>query len=524
MTDSPLKKKGTGALDVLQGDFLRGVPQEDFLRSVPQGDFLRGVRRPGACVFNSRHRRDLTKHPGLLLNHSWAGFAQTAKPGLRKSFIGFIVVVAMPGAAGAGVLPGIPGGPALAAWIADARLQAGVLLVTTLYLIFVLPRLRAGISAAVTLAAIAALTGAHFALMTDLWTWSPMAAAAALLAAGHGALAIRQRSLFASRGAASDAGAAESVRMQETVIQPHQPRNSSARHAAPPADHSEKKRLGCYQVGQLLGKGAMSVVYLGRDTRSGEAVALKTLALTQEFDVDELAEVRQRFFREAETAGRLSHPNIVSVYDAGEEHGLAYIAMEFLRGRDLTPYTKPDALLPPPLVLSIMARVGEALGYAHAQGVVHRDIKPANIMYERGSDTLKVTDFGIARITDSSRTRTGMVLGTPSYMSPEQLSGQKVEGRSDLFSLGVTLYQMLSGGLPFRGASLAQLMFRIANEPHPDIRTVRNGLPACVAAIINRALAKNPDQRYQSGEQMARAIRLCLATLVPASRPAVAAI
>jgi len=169
-------------------------------------------------------------------------------------------------------------------------------------------------------------------------------------------------------------------------------------------------------------------------------------------------------------------------------------------------------------VLSIVARVSEALGYAHQQNVVHRDIKPANIMYEPESDTAKVTDFGIARITDSSKTKTGMVLGTPSYMSPEQLAGKKVEGRSDLFSLGVTLYQMLCGSLPFQGDSMAQLMFKIANEQHPDIRTLKPALPACVAAVTNRALAKDPDQRYQSGEQMARAIRLCLGTL--AAKPA----
>ncbi len=280
-----------------------------------------------------------------------------------------------------------------------------------------------------------------------------------------------------------------------------------------PGGGMEKPMLGRYQIEKELGKGAMGVVYLGKDPKIGRVVAIKTMALSQEFEGDELTEVKERFFREAETAGRLTHPNIVTIYDAGEEHDLAYIAMEFLKGRDLVQFTKKDALLPVPLVLSIIARVSEALGYAHAQNVVHRDIKPANIMYEPESDTAKVTDFGIARITDSSKTKTGMVLGTPSYMSPEQLAGKKVEGRSDLFSLAVTLFQMLSGSLPFQGDSMAQLMFKIANEPHVDIRTVNPGLPACVAAIINKGLAKDPDQRYQSGEQMAKAIRLCLGTL-----------
>jgi len=275
----------------------------------------------------------------------------------------------------------------------------------------------------------------------------------------------------------------------------------------------EKPMLGRYQLEKELGKGAMGVVYLGRDPKINRVVAIKTMALAQEFDADELAEVKQRFFREAETAGRLNHPNIVTMYDAGEEHDLAYIAMEFLQGGDLVPQTKPGALLPLPSVLSIMARVADALDYAHRNNVVHRDIKPANIMYEPASDQVKVTDFGIARITDSSQTRTGMVLGTPSYMSPEQLAGKKIDGRSDLFSLGVTLYQMCCGQLPFTGESLAQLMFRIANEAPADIAALNPQLPATVVAVIERALQKNVAQRYQQGGQMAADLRACLAGL-----------
>ncbi len=285
---------------------------------------------------------------------------------------------------------------------------------------------------------------------------------------------------------------------------------------------TEKPMLGRYQVEKELGKGAMGVVYLGRDPKIGRVVAIKTMALSQEFEPDELQEVKERFFREAETAGRLNHPNIVTIFDAGDDHDLAYIAMEFLKGKDLTSHIKPGTLLPLPKVLSIIARVAEALSYAHRNNVVHRDIKPANIMCELESDTVKVTDFGIARITDSSKTKTGMVLGTPFYMSPEQLSGKKIEGRSDLFSLGVTLYQLACGQLPFQGDSMAQLMFKIANEPHPDIRVHNPELPACVAAITNKALAKDPERRYQNGEQMAKAITLALASL-PSTPPATAA-
>lgn len=269
----------------------------------------------------------------------------------------------------------------------------------------------------------------------------------------------------------------------------------------------EKPMLGRYQVEKELGKGAMGVVYLGKDPKIGRTVAIKTMALSQEFEGDELTEVKERFFREAETAGRLNHPAIVTIYDAGEEHDLAYIAMEFLKGKDLLPYTKPDSLLPPGKALSIIVKVAEALSYAHSMGVVHRDIKPANIMYEPESDTPKVTDFGIARITDSSKTKTGMVLGTPSYMSPEQLAGKKIDGRSDLFSLGVTLYQLLCGHLPFEGESMTQLMFAIASNPHPPIRTYNAKLPAWIETIIDKALAKDREQRYQTGAEFAEAIK-----------------
>lgn len=274
-----------------------------------------------------------------------------------------------------------------------------------------------------------------------------------------------------------------------------------------------KPMLGRYEIEKELGKGAMGVVYLGKDPKIGRVVAIKTMALSQEFEADELVEVKERFFREAETAGRLNHPNIVTMYDAGEEHDLAYIAMEFLKGKDLVPYTRRDGLLPLPKVLSIVARVADALNYAHSLNVVHRDIKPANIMYDLDSDTVKVTDFGIARITDSSKTKTGMVLGTPSYMSPEQLAGTKIQGQSDLFSLGVSLYQMVCGKLPFEGDSMAQLMFRIANEPHGNILAISPGVPACVVEIIDKALAKKVEERYQTGAEMAEAIRRCAAQL-----------
>lgn len=285
----------------------------------------------------------------------------------------------------------------------------------------------------------------------------------------------------------------------------------------------EKPMLGRYQVEKELGKGAMGVVYLGKDPKIGRVVAIKTMALSQEFAGEELTDARERFFREAETAGRLQHQNIVTIFDAGEEHDLAYIAMEFLKGKDLVDFCKGDSLLPIPKVLSIVARVAEALAYAHTQNVVHRDIKPANIMYELDSDTVKVTDFGIARITDSSKTKTGLVLGTPSFMSPEQLAGKKVDGRSDLYSLGVMLFQMLAGVLPFRGDSMAELMFKIANEEAADIRIIRPEIPESLANVVALALSKRPETRYQTGEQFAADLRNVMATMSGAAGPANAA-
>jgi serine/threonine-protein kinase len=275
----------------------------------------------------------------------------------------------------------------------------------------------------------------------------------------------------------------------------------------------QKPMLGRYQVEKELGKGAMGVVYLGRDPKINRVVAIKTMALSQEFDADELAEVKARFFREAETAGRLNHPNIVIIYDAGEEHDLAYIAMEFLKGKDLTSRTKGNNLLEAKTALEVIAKAADALDYAHTQNVVHRDIKPANIMYDEEKGEIKVTDFGIARITDSSKTKTGMVLGTPSYMSPEQLSGKKVDGRSDLFSLGVTMYQLLAGQLPFQADSMATLMFKIANEAHAPVTLFRGELPASIDTVIEKAMQKDPEQRYQRGAEFAKEVRACAAQI-----------
>jgi eukaryotic-like serine/threonine-protein kinase len=271
-----------------------------------------------------------------------------------------------------------------------------------------------------------------------------------------------------------------------------------------------KPTLGRYEVLKELGKGAMGVVYLGKDPKINREVAIKTLRFEEEFEADDMKAMKERFFREAESAGRLVHPNIVTIYDAGDDGDISYIAMELLSGNDLKDYTTKEKLRPVEETLETIAKVSDALDYAHTQNVVHRDIKPANIMRLKNGE-IKVTDFGIARITSQSKTATGTVMGTPSYMSPEQLAGAKVDGRADLFSLGVTMYELLTGEKPFTGETVATLMFRIANAEHPRIETARADLPPGIAAIIDKALAKNPDQRYQRGSEMAKDLRAVIA-------------
>jgi serine/threonine-protein kinase len=468
-----------------------------------------------------------------------------------------------------------------------------VFLVVAAYIIVALPRLSAGMAAAVTAFLFVALLGTEFGLLSASATWIKLIFPATVLVLGHLALTTKRFLVTEAGKAKSDEESAETNRMMGLALQGQGQldmafdrfrrvpmadavmgnlyslaldfeRKRQFNKAEAVYEHMaaydknykdiqaklnraknlsetvmlggggthpggtilleggavEKPMLGRYQVEKELGKGAMGVVYLGKDPKIGRVVAIKTMALSQEFSGDELVDARERFFREAETAGRLQHQNIVTIFDAGEEHDLAYIAMEFLKGKDLVDFCKGDKLLPVPAVLSIVARVADALAYAHKQNVVHRDIKPANIMYELDTDTVKVTDFGIARITDSSKTKTGVVLGTPSFMSPEQLAGKKVDGRSDLYSLGVMLFQMLVGVLPFRGDSMAELMYKIANEEAPDIRKIRPELPERLAHVVALSMSKRPETRYQTGDAFAKDLRELLGNTPALSSPA----
>jgi len=274
----------------------------------------------------------------------------------------------------------------------------------------------------------------------------------------------------------------------------------------------EKPVIGRYELIRELGRGEMGIVYLGKDPKIMREVAIKTLNFSQ-FEKRELKVIKERFTKEAETAGRLNHPNIVTIYDVGDERDLAFIAMDYILGSDMSAFVKNEALLPADVVLKSIIQVADALDYAHKQGVVHRDIKPGNIIYNQETRLVKVTDFGIARIMDTENTRTGTILGSPAYMSPEQLAGSKVNGTADLFSLGITLFQLLSGEFPFKGDTIASLAYKIANEKHRSIRDVRPDLPKGLTRLINKALQKDPGKRFATGKEMKEALEKILQEL-----------
>jgi serine/threonine-protein kinase len=266
--------------------------------------------------------------------------------------------------------------------------------------------------------------------------------------------------------------------------------------------------LGRYEISKELGQGAMGTVYLGMDPSINREVAIKTLNYA-DIEPAELDEVKSQFFREAEAAGRLSHPNIVTIYDVGEDHDMAYIAMELLKGKDLTNYCQKESKLSTKRVLRIIASVAAALDYAHNQGVVHRDIKPANILL-LDNDQVKVADFGIARVMSASSTQTGVIFGTPNYMSPEQLAGKKVDGRSDLFSLGVVFYELLTAQKPFRGDNLTTLMYAISNVEYAPLSEIAPKVPACCNEILEKLLAKGVSKRFKTAGQVVNQINECL--------------
>jgi serine/threonine protein kinase len=269
-------------------------------------------------------------------------------------------------------------------------------------------------------------------------------------------------------------------------------------------------KLGRYEVVRELGKGAMGIVYLAKDPLIGRLVALKTIRVAAHVDDDESKEFQQRFIREAQAAGILNHPSIVTVHDIGqdEESGVSFIAMEYVEGHNLKEVLSQGRTLTFDQIGDIIAQVGEALDFAHAKGIVHRDVKPANIILIEGNRA-KITDFGIAKIASggANLTSTGQFLGTPNYMAPEQIKGAPVDGRTDIFALGICLYECLTRRKPFGGDSLTSISYKIVHEPFPPLSEINPQIPSGYDEVVANCLAKDPAKRYQRAKDLATAVR-----------------
>src|SRR5919201_149097 len=275
----------------------------------------------------------------------------------------------------------------------------------------------------------------------------------------------------------------------------------------------ELKTLGRYNIERTIGKGAMGVIYEGLDPRLGRRVAIKTI-LKSHLDEDTARDYSMRFVREAQAVARLNHPNIVQVYDFGEEADIAYLVMEFIKGKELKTFFDANERFDLKEVVRIMCELCDALDFAHNAGIIHRDIKPANVMLDAQART-KLTDFGIARVQDSDRasverTQAGTLVGTPAYMSPEQIIGGQIDKRADVFSARIILYQFLTGEKPFTGSGAWTIAKKIIQEEPPLPSSVNNAVTPLFDAVVNRALAKNPEQRFQSARELAVALKRAL--------------
>lgn len=276
-------------------------------------------------------------------------------------------------------------------------------------------------------------------------------------------------------------------------------------------------QLGRYNIIGELGQGAMGTVYKAVDPLIDRIVAIKTINLS--LAMDEKDEYESRFYQEAKAAGRLSHPNIVTIYDVGKSGEIAYIAMEFLQGRELRDLLNDGKRMPVEQVINVVAQVAQGLAYAHENGIVHRDVKPSNIMIVRDGH-VKITDFGIARMASAAvRTQTGMVLGSPKYMSPEQVVGKLTDQRSDIFSLGVMLYEMLTGQAPFMGENVNAIMYQTLNSVPPPPSTLSPNVPEMLNFIVAKALAKKLEHRYQDTKEFASDLYACRDRLPRPSTP-----
>jgi serine/threonine-protein kinase len=414
------------------------------------------------------------------------------------------------------------------AWAAVAELS--LTLVIGIFVTLLVPRLKTGTGAGVSFILIALMLGAGTWLFVAQSQWLKVTYPSVLLATGY-TVVVSKRFLTAEKR--NEAVDASQVETNKTTLPTEQDALKAADDEAM-FDESlgrtkdaailtevagMKPILGCYEVEKELGRGAMGIVYQAKDTNVDRHVAVKSMTLELEGTPEQAREMKMRFFREAESAGNLNHPNTVRIFDSVIEGQTAYIVMELLEGHDLKRYCDRNTLLSLETVLEYCAKVADALDYAHRAGVIHRDIKPTNIMLLEDG-TLRITDFGIARIAASSKTGTGTAMASPYYMSPEQVSGKKVDGRADLWSLGVTMYEMTTGEKPFKsGDSIGTLLFQIANDTPPPPTTYRIDLPADVVAIIDTCLKKNPDKRYQRGSDLAVDLRRVMERVKKGGKP-----
>jgi serine/threonine-protein kinase len=272
-------------------------------------------------------------------------------------------------------------------------------------------------------------------------------------------------------------------------------------------------RFGRYKIIEILGRGGMGTVYKGMDPALDRPVALKTIRLDFAVSRSEISELRERLVQEAKAAGRLSHPNIVTIYDVGEEEGLQYIAMEHLSGYTLEDFIKKKGVLNYKIAAKIIMQTCDALSYAHQHGIVHRDIKPANIMLLEDFH-VKVMDFGIARLETTSLTKSNVALGTPHYISPEQLEGNLADKRSDIFSLGVVIYELLTKKKPFQGENISSLMYRILNHQPPPPSAIDDRIPMIFDQVVSKAMAKRPEDRYRDAKEITRIMREFVSSFV----------
>jgi serine/threonine-protein kinase len=268
--------------------------------------------------------------------------------------------------------------------------------------------------------------------------------------------------------------------------------------------------IGRYRVERLLGRGAMGMIYLAHDPAIDREVAIK-LIRADLLGGEERADYVARFQHEAQAAGRCAHPNIVAVYDFALHEGNPYLAMEYVEGSNLSQVLARSGRFSPPAAVALIGQVLDALACAHGLGIVHRDVKPANILL-LSDQRVKMTDFGISRLDTSGLTQTGSVIGTPSYMSPEQCRGEPADARSDLFCAGVVLYEVLSAARPFTGRNMTEIALQVMDQPPPDIRVIVPGLTPALVAVIERALAKRPADRFATASEMAASLRQSLAS------------